>query len=97
MDEPFAAVDAITRDQLHEDLTRVWLETGIGVVFVTHNVREAVRLGDRVVLLSSRPGRVVEEFTVDIPRPRRPDSAGVTHLQAIITERLREEIGRHGG
>ncbi|HEY2705401.1 MAG TPA: ABC transporter ATP-binding protein, partial [Candidatus Dormibacteraeota bacterium] len=59
MDEPFAALDAITRDVLHEDLARIHASTGITVVFVTHNVREAVRLADRVVMLSSRPGRVV--------------------------------------
>ena len=58
MDEPFGALDAMTRDVLHEELDKVWRDTGLTIVFVTHNVREAVRLGDRVVLLSSRPGRV---------------------------------------
>ena len=71
MDEPFGALDAMTRDILHDELERIWQATGLTVLFVTHNVREAVRLGDRVVLLSSRPGRVAEEFPVDIPRPRR--------------------------
>ena len=56
MDEPFAALDAITRDFLHEELTRIWQETGITIIFVTHNVREAVRLSERVLLMSSRPG-----------------------------------------
>ena len=65
MDEPFAALDAITRDNLHEELTRVWQEQNIAVVFVTHNVREAVRLGQRVVLMGSRPGRIVREWEVD--------------------------------
>src|SRR5438034_1276040 len=55
MDEPFAALDAITRDVLHDELTRIWAETGVSVLFVTHNVREAVRLAQRVILLSSRP------------------------------------------
>jgi NitT/TauT family transport system ATP-binding protein len=64
MDEPFAALDAITRDVLHEQLARLQRETGRTIVFVTHNVREAVRLGDRVVLLSSRPGRVAREWDV---------------------------------
>jgi NitT/TauT family transport system ATP-binding protein len=66
------------------------------VLFVTHNVREAVRLGDRVVLLSSRPGRVVEEFPVPMGRPRRIDSPEVAALAATITDRLREEVVRHG-
>ena len=70
MDEPFAALDAITRDVMHDELTRVWKETGNSIVFVTHNVREAVRLGQRVVLLSSRPGRVVGEWKVNIKGPR---------------------------
>jgi NitT/TauT family transport system ATP-binding protein len=96
MDEPFAALDAITRDVLHEDLSRIHEQTGITVIFVTHNVRESVRLGDRVVMLSSRPGRVVEEYRVSIQRPRRIESAEVAALSVVITDRLREEIGRHG-
>src|SRR5690606_16592036 len=67
MDEPFGALDAMTRDLLHDELERIWEATGITVLFVTHNVREAVRLGDRVVLLSSRPGRVAATFDVDLP------------------------------
>jgi NitT/TauT family transport system ATP-binding protein len=96
MDEPFAALDAITRDVLHEDLSRIHADTGITIVFVTHNVREAVRLGDRVVMLSSRPGRVVAEWDVDIERPRRIESPDVGAMSVVITDRLREEIGRHG-
>jgi NitT/TauT family transport system ATP-binding protein len=64
-------------------------------VFVTHNVREAVRLADRVVLLSSRPGKVADVFDVDIDRPRRIESAEVSALAGRITERLREEVRRH--
>ena len=96
MDEPFGALDAITRDVLHEELERIWRERALSVVFVTHNVREAARLGDRIVLLSSRPGRVVAEFPVDIPRPRRIDSPEVARLAATVTDRLREEVRRHG-
>jgi NitT/TauT family transport system ATP-binding protein len=96
MDEPFAALDAITRDVLHDELTRIVQETGVTVVFVTHNVREAVRLGDRVVLLSSRPGRVVEEFEVGIDQPRRIEMAAVAALAHEITEQLRAEISSHG-
>ncbi|HEY5170851.1 MAG TPA: ABC transporter ATP-binding protein [Acidimicrobiia bacterium] len=91
MDEPFGALDAMTRDRLHDELETVWRETRKTVVFVTHNVREAARLGDRVVLLASRPGRVAEIFPVDIPRPRRIDSTEVATLAATITDRLRAE------
>jgi len=96
LDEPFAALDAITRDVLHEDLTRIREETGRTVLFVTHNVREAVRLGDRVVLLSSRPGRVVREWKIDIPRPRLIETPEVGSTSQLITEHLKDEIRRHG-
>ncbi|MEU3255478.1 ABC transporter ATP-binding protein [Streptomyces sp. NPDC006997] len=96
MDEPFAALDAITRDVLHDELTRIWSETGLSVLFVTHNVREAVRLAQRVVLLSSRPGRVARQWTVGIPHPRRIEDADVAELSVAITEELRGEIRRHG-
>jgi NitT/TauT family transport system ATP-binding protein len=97
MDEPFGALDAMTRDLLHDELERLWSERGLTIVFVTHNVREAVRLGDRVVLLSSRPGRVIREFPVSIARPRRMDTPAVAELAATITDQLREEVRRHGG
>jgi NitT/TauT family transport system ATP-binding protein len=89
MDEPFAALDALTRDQLHDDLNRIWQETGKTIIFVTHNVREAVRLGDRVVLMTPRPGRVAQIWDVDIIRPRELDSIEVAGLAHEITERLR--------
>jgi NitT/TauT family transport system ATP-binding protein len=96
MDEPFGALDAMTRDVLHDELEAIWSRTALTVLFVTHNVREAVRLGDRVVLLSSRPGRVVAEFPIDIPRPRGGASVPVTQAAAEITDRLRTEVRRHG-
>jgi NitT/TauT family transport system ATP-binding protein len=96
MDEPFGALDAMTRDLLHDELDRVCAGRNLTVLFVTHNVREAVRLGDRVVVLSSRPGRVIAEYPVPIPRPRRIDSAPVAELAGTITDRLREEMSRHG-
>ncbi|MBO3740345.1 ABC transporter ATP-binding protein [Actinoplanes flavus] len=95
MDEPFGALDAMTRDILHDELERIWREQELTVLFVTHNVREAVRLGDRVVLLSSRPGRVLEDFKIDHPRPRRIDSTEVAAQAAEITDRLRAEVARH--
>jgi len=96
MDEPFGALDAMTRDVLHDEVERIWRDAGLTVLFVTHNVREAVRLGDRVVLLSSRPGRVIAEFPVEIERPRRIDSPAVATLAATITDQLRAEVTRHG-
>jgi NitT/TauT family transport system ATP-binding protein len=92
MDEPFGALDAITRDLLHDELDRIREGRPFTVLFVTHNVREAVRLGDRVVLLSSHPGRVAAEFEVPIPRPRRIDSAPVAELAATITDKLKEAM-----
>lgn len=96
MDEPFGALDAMTRDILHEELETLWRNTGLTVVFVTHNVREAVRLGDRVVLLSSRPGRIKAEFAVDIEHPRRTESAAVGALASTIIDELRREVRAHG-
>ena len=90
MDEPFAALDAMMRDHLHCELETLWQQTGLTVVFVTHNVREAVRLGDRVVLLSSRPGRLLAEYAIDIPRPRRIESREVAATAREITDRLHE-------
>lgn len=92
MDEPFAALDAITRDILHDELDRVWRATGRTIVFVTHNVGEAVRLGQRVVLLSSRPGRVAHEWEVGSRRGDGPEAAA---LVGEITTRLRKEIRRN--
>ncbi len=94
MDEPFAALDAQTRDLLHEELERIWSETGRTIIFVTHNVREAVRLGDRVVLLTFRPGRVKSEFPVDLPRPRISKIPAVARAAREILGELREEINR---
>jgi NitT/TauT family transport system ATP-binding protein len=95
MDEPFAALDAITRDHLHEELLRVWEETGLAVLFVTHNVSEAVHLGQRVILMSSKPGRIIQEWRVDYRRPRQIDDIAETQLAHDITNQLRNEIRRH--
>ncbi|AJT43050.1 sulfate ABC transporter ATP-binding protein [Psychromicrobium lacuslunae] len=92
MDEPFAALDAITRDLLHEELERIWRHTGRTIIFVTHNVREAVRLGQRVLLLSSRPGKVIREWRIDAEQ-KKPEQAAV--LANEMTAALRQEISRH--
>lgn len=95
MDEPFAALDAITRDLLHEELERVWRASGRTIVFVTHNVREAARLGQRVILLSSRPGRIAGEWRVRNTAGRRIESPEVAALATEITAELRKEIARN--
>jgi NitT/TauT family transport system ATP-binding protein len=70
MDEPFGALDAQTREAMQEELTRLWERTGKTIVFVTHDIEEAVYLGDRVVVLTARPGRILEEVRIELPRPR---------------------------
>jgi NitT/TauT family transport system ATP-binding protein len=94
MDEPFAALDAQTRDLLHDELERIWAETGRTIIFVTHNVREAVRLGDRVALLTFRPGQVKQEFSVDLPRPRHMEQPDVARTAGNILDCLRAEINK---
>ena len=96
MDEPFGALDAMTRDLLHDELERICAERTLTVLFVTHNVREAARLGDRVIVLSSRPGRVIDEYTLPRVGQRRIDSPEVSGVAAKLTDRLRAEMGRHG-
>jgi NitT/TauT family transport system ATP-binding protein len=94
MDEPFAALDAQTRDMLHDELERIWKETSPTIVFVTHNVREAVRLGDRVLLMSFRPGRIKTQFQIGLQRPRHVEDSDVARLSKEILGQLREEIDR---
>jgi NitT/TauT family transport system ATP-binding protein len=95
MDEPFGALDAMTRDTLHEELEALVSTRRTTVVFVTHNVREAARLGDRIVVMSPRPGRVTNSIDVPIERPRRIDSAEVSALARTVTDTMREEVLAH--
>jgi len=90
MDEPFAALDALTREQLYGDLQRIWEERKKTIVFVTHNVREAACLGERVLLFSPHPGRIQEEFAVDLPRPRDINSVDLAGYATKIIRSLRK-------
>ena len=92
MDEPFAALDAMTREQLYGDLQRIWAQRHVTILFVTHNVREAVSLGDRVVLFSPHPGRIREEFRIELPRPRDINSVEVAAHATRITRALKGHL-----
>lgn len=92
MDEPFAALDAMTREQLYSDLQGIFQKHSMTIVFVTHNVREAVCLGDRVVLLSPHPGRIQEEFRIELPRPRDINDGRVAEHASLITRSLRRHL-----
>jgi NitT/TauT family transport system ATP-binding protein len=89
MDEPFGSLDALTREQLYGDLQRIWSQRRKTIILVTHNVREAVCLGDRVILLSPNPGRIREEFPVPLPRPRDINSAALSEHASRITAALK--------
>lgn len=89
MDEPFAALDALTREQLYGDIQRIWKARNKTIVFVTHNVREAACLGDRVILFSPHPGRVQEEFAIDLPRLRDINSVHLAEYASRITRSLK--------
>ncbi len=92
MDEPFAALDAQTRDMLHTEMQEIWQKTGTTILFVTHNVREAFVLGDRVLLLSARPGRLKKEFRCVLPRPRHIEDFALVEAVREVLEDLREEV-----
>jgi NitT/TauT family transport system ATP-binding protein len=91
-DEPFGALDAQTREVLQDEVQRVWLEDHRTFVFVTHNVREAVFLADRVLLLSAPPGTLVEEQRITAPRPREQEDVLVSKVVSDVHERLRREV-----
>lgn len=92
MDEPFAALDAMTREQLYGDMQEIWAKRRKTIIFVTHNVREATCLGDRVVLFSPNPGRIAEEFIIDLPRPRDINSIELAKFATQITKALKRHM-----
>lgn len=94
MDEPFAALDAMTREQLYGDLQQIWEARKKTIVFVTHNVREAACLGDRVVLFSPHPGQIREDFRIDLPRPRDINSPSLASYATEITKALKSHRDR---
>jgi len=93
MDEPLASLDALTREQLYADIQRIWASRHKTIILVTHNVREAVCLGDRVILLTGSPGCIREEFQIPLPRPRDINSTALSNHAAKITAALKGYIG----
>lgn len=91
MDEPFTALDALTREQLYEDIQNIWYQQRKTIVFVTHNVSEAVCLGDRIMLFDLNPGRIIKEFRIDLPRPRDIRSIDVARFATEITHLLKHK------
>jgi ABC-type nitrate/sulfonate/bicarbonate transport system ATPase subunit len=92
LDEPFGALDALTRKELQNWLLRVWQEFGRTVIFITHDVAEAVYLADRVIVLSSRPGEIKRELKIDLPRPRHQRMIAEPEFGKLVRELL-EELG----
>jgi ABC-type nitrate/sulfonate/bicarbonate transport system ATPase subunit len=92
MDEPFGAVDAQTREQLQEELLKIWAQTETTVVFVTHSIDEAIYLSDRVVVMQARPGRIKEEVKIDLPRPRWEGDIKADPRFAQLRARLRDSL-----
>jgi NitT/TauT family transport system ATP-binding protein len=94
MDEPFGALDALTRDRLYAELESIWSSTRKTILFVTHNVHEAIALGDRILVFAPRPGRIVREFRIDLPRPRSLEDHRLVDQAAEILAVLKEAIGQ---
>jgi NitT/TauT family transport system ATP-binding protein len=92
MDEPFGALDAFTRDHLQEQVEAIWSATHKTILFVTHNVREAVALGDRVIVFAPRPGRIISDFHIDLPRPRSLEDHELVDKAAEILQTLKGEM-----
>lgn len=97
MDEPFGALDAITRQGMQDELLRIWRETGKSILFVTHDIDEAVYLADRVLLLAGTPAHVTMEYEIETPRPRQRDGAEIVALTSKIRAGLSESYSYGGG
>jgi ABC-type nitrate/sulfonate/bicarbonate transport system ATPase subunit len=95
MDEPFAALDALTRDEMQRLLAEVWKETRKTVIYVTHNVAEAVYLADRVIVMTPHPGTVKAEIRIDLPRPRDPLSVEFLDYQKELLQHLGHDIAKN--
>jgi len=96
MDEPFGALDALTRENLYRDLQKIWQQRKKTIVFVTHNIREAVCLGDRVLLFSPNPGKIQEEFKIDLPRLRDINNSNLSEISSVITAALKQHLDAKG-
>ena len=94
MDEPMSSLDAMTREQLYDDIQLIWQERRKTILLVTHNVREAVCLADRVILMSPRPGRIREQFDIRLPRPRNINTYEVSGHAQEITAALKARVLR---
>ena len=92
MDEPFGALDALTREQLQHELLQIWARTGVTVIFVTHSVEEAVLLADRVLVMSAGPGRIENDITIDLPRPRDVSSPEFNAVRRDVARRLTSHL-----
>ncbi|ASK64368.1 nitrate/sulfonate/bicarbonate ABC transporter ATP-binding protein [Virgibacillus phasianinus] len=94
MDEPFGALDEQTRHILQDELIKIWQETQKTILFVTHSIQEAIKLSDRVVVMGTRPGRIITDFTIDLPRPRQRDDSKVMELENRVMDLLEDEINK---
>jgi len=93
MDEPFGALDALTREQLQHELLQIWARTGVTTIFVTHSVEEAVLLADRVLVMSAGPGRIDNDFRIDLARPREVSSPEFNAMRRDVARRLTSHLG----
>ena len=97
MDEPFGALDAMTRERLQDELVEIWSRTGLTVIFVTHSIEEAIFLADRVVVMSPGPGRIDSEYFIDLPRPRDIAGPEFNEWRRRLSSQLHSHHGRKAG